>query len=60
MQTSHLRSMGNVIMDHLSPDGCHGGQVLVWSVYVLVNGQGDVTSTGQEGAVISLPRNAHT
>lgn len=52
--------MGNVIVDHLAPDGCHGGQMIVRSIYVLVNGQGNVTSTGQEGAVISLPRNAHT
>ena len=58
--TGHLRRVGYVVVDQLTPNGRHGRQVIVWLVDVFVHGQGNVAGAGQEDAFSRLARNAHT
>lgn len=58
--TGHLWRVGNVVVHQLAPNSCHGRQMKVRIVYILVNGQRDVSSAGQERSIIGLARNADT
>lgn len=51
--------MRDIVVHQLSPNGGHRRQVKVRVVHILVHGERDVASAGQERAVLALARDAH-